>query len=233
MRTFAFVFARGGSKGLPGKNILPLLGKPLLAYAIEVAKSFDEIEQIFVSTDDVQIAAVANAYGAIVIDRPAELASDTSAEILSWRHAVAWVEQNYGTFERFISLPATAPLRHRDDVIAAMDKLDETKADICVSMTAAHRSPYFNIVRQLPNGLVDIAIKPDDLLTRRQDAPLLFDLTTVVYVTSPAYISQSNGVLSGKVTAVEIPKHRAIDIDDIYDFKVAEALLAYSSEQMA
>lgn len=233
MRTFAFVFARGGSKGLPGKNIRPLLGKPLLAYAIELAKSIGEIEQVFVSTDDEQISAVASAYGAVVIERPAELASDTSAEFLAWRHAVAWVEQRYGHFDRFVSLPATAPLRNHEDVRAAMCKLHQTNADICVSMSAAHRSPYFNMVRQLPDGLVEIALKNEGVVIRRQDAPVLFDLTTVVYVTTPAYIRHSHGVLSGKVAAVEIPKQRAVDIDDLYDFLVAEALLKHSLEQIA
>lgn len=233
MRTFAFVFARGGSKGLPGKNIRPLLGKPLLGYAIDLANSFDDIEQVFVSTDDKEIAAVAIEYGAIVIDRPAELATDTSAEFLAWRHAVAWAEQNYGVFDRFMSLPATAPLRNKDDVRAAMLKLYLTNADICVSMSPAHRSPFFNMVRQLPDGLVEIALKSEGEVIRRQDAPVLYDLTTVVYVTTPNYIRNSNGVLSGKVTAVEIPKQRAIDIDDIYDFLVAEALLKHSLEQVA
>jgi CMP-N-acetylneuraminic acid synthetase len=233
MRTFAFVFARGGSKGLPGKNIRPLLGKPLLGYAIELAKSLDDIEQVFVSTDDKEIAEVAIAYGAMVIDRPSELASDTSAEFLSWRHAVTWVEQQYGVFDRFISLPATAPLRSKDDVRAAMLKLHQTNADICVSMSPAERSPFFNMVRQLPDGLVEIALKSDGEVIRRQDAPVLFDLTTVVYVTTPAYIHHSDGVLSGKVAAVEIPKQRAVDIDDIYDFLVAETLLKHSLEQIA
>lgn len=225
MRTFAFVFARGGSKGLPGKNIKPLLGKPLLCYSIEVAQQLPEIEQVFVSTDDVQIALIAQAAGAVVIERPTELASDTSPEFLAWRHAVDYVEQHYGHFDGFISLPATAPLRSKEDVQAAMLKLQQTNADICVSITPAQRSPYFNMVRQLPDGLVDIAIKDNGLFVRRQDAPELFDLTTVVYATSPDYIRQSPGVLAGKVTAVIIPKQRAVDIDDNYDFMWAEAML--------
>jgi N-acylneuraminate cytidylyltransferase len=226
MRTFAFVFARGGSKGLPRKNIKPLRGKPLLCYSIELAQQLPEVEQVFVSTEDADIASTAQAAGAIVIERPAELATDTSAEFLAWRHAVDWVEQHYGQFDHFVSLPATAPLRSKEDVQAALLKLQQTGADICVSMTPAQRSPYFNMVRQQPDGLVDIAIKDNGQLIRRQDAPELFDLTTVVYATSPAYIRQSAGVLTGKVTAVIIPKQRAVDIDDIYDFMLAEVLLS-------
>src|SRR5690606_8070085 len=116
--------------GLPGKNIKPLLGKPLLCYSIELAQQMSEIEQVFVSTDDTQIARIAQAAGAVVIERPAELASDTSAEFLAWRHAVDYVEQHYGHFDCFVSLPATAPLRSKEDVQAALLKLRQADADI-------------------------------------------------------------------------------------------------------
>ena len=96
MRNFAFIFARGGSKGLPGKNIKELVGKPLLQYSIDTALAIDEIEKVFVSTDDVDIANCAKQCGAIVIDRPAELATDQSPEWLSWRHAIDWVTEQYG-----------------------------------------------------------------------------------------------------------------------------------------
>uniref|UniRef100_UPI003F66515A acylneuraminate cytidylyltransferase family protein n=1 Tax=Aeromonas hydrophila TaxID=644 RepID=UPI003F66515A len=87
VRTIAFIFARGGSKGLPQKNIKPLDGKPLIQYSIETALATAGIEQVFVSTDDAAIASVARAAGAEIIERPAELATDTSPEWLSWRHA--------------------------------------------------------------------------------------------------------------------------------------------------
>lgn len=111
MRNIAFIFARGGSKGLPGKNIKPLAGKPLVTYSIETAQRCSSIECVFVSTDDADIASVARESGATVIVRPAELATDTSPEWLSWRHAIEWVESHHGKFDGFVSLPATSPLR--------------------------------------------------------------------------------------------------------------------------
>lgn len=122
MRNFAFIFARGGSKGLPGKNIKPLAGKPLLQYSIDTALASDLIEQVFVSTDDQAIAQVAIEGGAILIERPAELATDQSPEWLSWRHAVEWATEHYGSFDGFVSLPVTSPLRSQEDVEDAILK---------------------------------------------------------------------------------------------------------------
>lgn len=226
MKNFAFVFARGGSKGLPGKNIKPLDGKPLIQYSIETAKDCPSIDEVFVSTDDIAIADVARKAGAIIIERPAELASDTSPEWLSWRHAIEWVENHYGKFKYFVSLPATSPLRDVSDVEGAITKLESSIADICISVTPASRSPYFNMVKVLDNGTCELVIKPEGALTRRQDAPDVFDITTVVYVATPKFIQNNDSLFSGKVTSVVIPKDRAVDIDDIYDFNMAEAILS-------
>ncbi|MCA3962251.1 acylneuraminate cytidylyltransferase family protein [Vibrio vulnificus] len=225
MKNCAFIFARGGSKGLPRKNIKLLAGKPLLQYSIDTALAAPSIEHVFVSTDDSEIADVARASGAIVIERPAELASDTSPEWLSWRHAIEWVQAHYGEFDGFISLPATSPLRSIDDVEGAINKLFTTEADICISVTPASRSPFFNMVKQTETGMVELVNKPQGEVARRQDAPAVFDITTVVYATTPHFVLNHYGIFSGKVTSIEVPKERAVDIDDIYDFKLAQAIL--------
>ena len=121
MRTFAFVFARGGSKGIPRKNLQLLDGNPLLAWSIEMGQSLSEVEQVFVSTEDAEIAEVASTFGAEVIQRPDHLAQDTSPEWLAWQHAIEWVQERLGTFDRFLSLPTTAPLRSLQDVQSCLD----------------------------------------------------------------------------------------------------------------
>lgn len=229
MKNCAFIFARGGSKGLPRKNIKLLAGKPLLQHSIDTALTAPSIDQVFVSTDDAEIADVAYAAGAIVIDRPAELASDTSPEWLSWRHAVEWVQAHYGEFDGFVSLPATSPLRSVDDVEGAINKLILTEADICISVTPACRSPFFNMVKLTESGMVELVNNPQGEVVRRQDAPEVFDITTVVYATTPNFVLTHNGIFSGKVTSIEVPKERAVDIDDIYDFKLAEAIIQGNS----
>jgi len=95
MRTFAFIFARGGSKGVPGKNIKEICGKPLIAYSIEIAKEIKSIEKIFVSTEDDNIATVAKEFGADIIPRPHLLAKDDSPEWLAWQHAIKWLEEKF------------------------------------------------------------------------------------------------------------------------------------------
>ena len=103
MKTFAFIFARGGSKGLPRKNVRKLAGKPLIAHSIDAAKEISSINKIFVSTEDPEIASIAKQNQAIVINRPSCLASDNSPEWLSWKHAINYTQDNFGTFQNFIS----------------------------------------------------------------------------------------------------------------------------------
>ncbi|WP_454442548.1 acylneuraminate cytidylyltransferase family protein [Vibrio bathopelagicus] len=225
MKNFAFIFARGGSKGLPGKNIRPLAGKPLLQYSVETAIASPSIDKVFVSTDDDDIAKVAIESGAILIERPAELGTDTSPEWLSWRHAIEWVEEHYGKFDGFISLPATSPLRSIEDVELSIKKRLKLKADICISVTPASRNPFFNMVTVNQDELVELVCKPEMTISRRQDAPKVLDITTVVYVTTPTFVLNHYGLFAGKVTSIEVPKARAVDIDDIYDFRMAEAIL--------
>jgi len=224
--SYAFVFARRGSKGLPGKNIKPLLGKPLIQYSIEVALQTSGIDKVFVSTDDNDIAKVSRSVGAIVIDRPVELAQDDSPEWQAWKHAIRWVEQRYGKFEEFISLPATSPLRSVKDVETAMLRKSNIGADICIAITPANRSPYFNMVKESGNNLIELVNKPTNSISRRQDAPEVFDITTVVYVANVEFVLNNNNLFDGTVTSIEVPKHRAVDIDDRYDFNFAESILS-------
>lgn len=226
-KCYAFIFARGGSKGLPGKNKKLFDGIPLLAHSIQLALKTSSISRVFLSTDCEELAQIGRTYGAEVpFMRPAELALDTSPEWLSWRHAVAEVEKLYGEFDMFVSLPPTAPLRSVDDVEACITLLTED-VDIVVTCTPAARNPYFNMLRQNDNGSFDIAFTPETPFTRRQDAPQFYDMTTVAYVTRPLFIKKNSGIFDGKLTAHCVPIERAIDIDTILDFELAQF---YSSQ---
>ncbi len=229
MSNFGFIFARGGSKGLVGKNIKLLHGKPLIGYSIESAQDTPEIDKVFVSTDDAEIAKIAESFGAIVIDRPKVLAGDTSAEWDAWRHAIEYVREEYGDFDLFISLPATSPLRAVNDTQAAINELLNSGADICISITPANRSPFFNMVTLNNNGYAELVNSPKESVLRRQDAPTVFDITTVVYVAKTEFILQKYGIFSGKVATINVPKERAVDIDDIYDFMMAESIMSRDS----
>lgn len=222
-RTFAFIFARGGSKGLPGKNIKKLGGIPLLAHSIRLAQAMNRIERVFVSTDDAQIAAVATQFGADLIDRPAALATDTASEWMAWQHAIEHVRALGLDFNVFLSLPATSPLRNAQDVSNCLDAL-QADTDVVITVTPSSRSPYFNMVRTDAAGLAQIVLGATEF-KRRQDVPVVYDITTVAYVARPDFILTHGRLFEGRVRPVIVPKERAVDIDDNYDFKLAQALL--------
>ena len=231
-----FVFARGGSQGIPRKNLRLLADKPLLAHAIETARASIFIDRVMVSTDDAEIAAVAQACGAEVpFMRPPELAGPESPEWLAWRHAVTTLralEPEAPQLDALVSVPATAPLRAVADVDACIRTLLETDADIVITMTASARSPYFNMVILDDGGYARLVVSPEEgPITRRQDAPQTYDVTTVAYAVRPAYVMEADGVFDGRVRTVLVPPERALDIDTEWDLELAELLLARSRAQ--
>ena len=233
MTTVACIFARGGSKGLPGKNVRPLGGKPLIVWSIEQALSVNRIDRVLVSTDSQEIADIAKQSGAEVpFIRPAELASDQSPEWLAWRHMLNFLKESEGCYPNsMISLPATAPLRSIVDIENCLDQYDKGEFDVVITMTDAHRNPYFNMVTQDKSGKIDLVIPSQGSVARRQDAPEVFDMTTVAYVVNPDFVMNKIGIFSGRVGSVYVPLTRAIDIDTLLDFKIAELLLEMNKTQ--
>ena len=223
MNYVALICARGGSKGLPGKNIRPLAGRPLIAWAIGHARAVGRIGRVIVSTDSEEIAAVARAAGAEVpFLRPAELAQDNSPEWSVWRHALNYLKETDGTYpDALMSVPATAPLRAVEDLERCLDEFDKGGADMVITVTDAHRNPYFNMVKVLPDGALSLVIPAADSIIRRQDAPVVYDVTTVAYVARPEFVMSRNGVFEGRVRLVHIPAERALYIDTTLDFSIA------------
>jgi N-acylneuraminate cytidylyltransferase len=227
MKVIAFIFARGGSKGLPGKNIRSFGGKPLIAWSIQDALAINRIERIIVSTDSEEIATVARDFGAEVpFLRPAELARDDSSEWLAWQHALTYVRETTGAFpEVMLSIPTTAPLRLAEDIENCLNEFEKGGADVVITITDAHRSPYFNMVKDNGDGTVGLVNLPQSTLVRRQDAPLVYDMATVCYVANPVFVMTHNATFEGRVRAVHVPVERAIDIDTSLDFLIAKFLM--------
>jgi N-acylneuraminate cytidylyltransferase len=229
IKCVAFIFARGGSKGVPKKNIRDLGGVPLIAHSINSAKKSSFIDQVIVSTDSVEIADIASSYGAEVpFIRPAELAGDRSSEFDAWKHAITAYRENFANdFDVFVSLPPTSPLRSIADIDSCIHEYISTEADMVVTVKNASRSPYFNMVKQDKDGFVSLACLMSDgtRFIRRQDAPKVYDMTTVAYVSSPDFILESDSIFSGKMRSVIIPDERAVDIDTMLDFNFAEFLI--------
>jgi len=222
----AFIFARGGSKGLPGKNIKMFAGKPLIAWAIEHAHEAQGIRRVIVSTDSKEIATIATRYGAEVpFMRPSHLAKDDSPEWLSWRHALEFIRDDEGSFpSAMVSVPVTAPLRQPIDIERCLELFSKGDADVVITVTDAHRNPYFNMVTMKSNGSIELILSRTSGIRRRQDAPEVFDMTSVAYVANPAFVMTHESVFAGSVKAVRVPIERSIDIDTLLDFEMAEFL---------
>ncbi len=226
MKYVVLICARGGSKGLPGKNIRPLNGVPLIGWSIKIAKELDNISRIIVSTDSTDIAQIAKEFGAeIPFIRPDHLSQDDSPEWLVWRHAINHLVENDGEMiDALVVLPVTAPLRSIDDVKKCIDLFESENVDSVITVSEASRSPYFNMIVD-KNGFSELVIPPESQIIRRQDAPEVFDMTTVAYVVGANFVNRHNGIFEGRIKSVVIPQERAIDIDNLIDFKVAECLL--------
>lgn len=226
MSIVAFIFARGGSKGLPGKNILNFAGKPLIVWAIEQAKSISRIDKVIVSTDSEEIAEIALKAGAEVpYIRPKDLASDNAPEWMAWRHALNNYKNSEGAYPRvMLSLPVTSPLRSLTDIENCLDIYETAKADAVIGITDAHRNPYFNMVVKDKNQELNLVMSSDRAISRRQDADRIYDLTTVAYAIRPDFIFACESLFEGVVKSFEVPQERAIDIDTAFDFKVAELI---------
>lgn len=228
-KVIALVFARGGSKGLPGKNILPLGNTPLLGHSIMLANRLQCVDNVYVSTDDEAIKAVALEYGAKCIDRPEPLARDDSKELDAWRHAIQWLENQAVDFDVILSLPTTSPMRSIEDVEACVNLLND-ETDAVITVTPASRNPYFNMVRREKNGETTIFAHSSGY-ANRQEAPEVYDMTTVAYVVNKNFVKTTERLLDGRVKSVVVPKERAIDIDDALDYEFAKLLWRNAHEQ--
>ena len=229
---YAWIFARGGSKGLPRKNLRALMGKPLIAYAIEAGRQSNLIDRVFVSTDDVEIAEVAKQYGAEVpFMRPAALASDQAAERLAWRHAIEWT-RNSGLppMEVMVSLPPTSPLRTVAEIEQGIQRFCEGGADTVIAVSRSDRHPAFNMVNMKNDGTVALVLPRPEKGTRRQDFPPVYNISTAFYVTAPEFVLKTDSFWDGATGAIEIPAAHAVDIDSGLDFQLAELLLRSQEE---
>lgn len=233
MTTVACIFARGGSKGIPNKNIKTFSGRPLISWAVELALRVRQINEVFVSTDSEEIAEIARRAGATVpFIRPSELATDTSPEWHSWQHFISYLTDKGGRLpEVFLSLPATSPLRSINDVENCLYEFKKGRADFVVGITPSYRNPYFNMIKKGQDNQVNLVIQQVEKFSTRQDTPEIFDLTTVCYVGKPSTILTKNSIFEGKVAGVEIPRERAIDIDTELDFQIAEFLFKSKANQ--
>lgn len=225
----ALICARGGSKGLPGKNLKRLGDKSLIGHAIDIGLKSPSIDRVFVSTDCSDIAEEATRCGAEVpFMRREELATDNASEWDAWKDAAEWFLNNNINCNAMVMLSPTAPLRSVENVEAAIQLFYTQPCDGVISVTDAHRNPYFNMVTVNEVGVAKIGIETKQPLYRRQDAPSFYDITTVCYVMKPSYIMNNVHLFDGVIQCNHIPEENSIDIDTPFDFMLAEAIMKWS-----
>jgi len=224
----AFIFARGGSKGLPGKNLRDLNGKSLLQRSIETCLSIDTISRVIVSTDSNEIAEAALSFGAQVpFMRPLDLASDESPELDSWKHALRTIESLEGTMpEAIVSVPTTAPLRQTDDVLNCLELYERVQPDLVVTSAPSPHNPYFNLFQPLESGEVKVPMLNSEKPFRRQNVPQVNFITPICYVAKSSYVLNCQNLYEGTVREFSVDPERALDIDTLVDFQFAEFLLS-------
>ncbi len=222
------ICCRGGSKGVPGKNIKDLKGKPLIAYTIEAAKGSALINDLIISTDDDNIAGIAKQYGAAVpFKRPADLANDTASKWPVFIHAVEEYEKITGeTIDYLVDLDVTVPLKTPGDIDGAIQMaLSDTSTDVVITGYEPERNPYFNMMEVKENGFAEIVKKGERPIVRRQDAPQVYSLTPAAYVVKKSALYDFEHWSKAKCKIFPIPRERAVDIDTEIDFKIVEFLM--------
>ncbi len=220
----AFIFARGGSKGIKDKNIIDLAGKPLIYYSINHALSCEKIKDVFVSTDNEKIKEISKELGAQIINRPPALAEDDSPELDSWKHAINEKKDTFKDNQPFISLPTTSPLRDFKKINTAIDLFCNSNFDLVLGVSESIRNPYLNMGELRSNGNFEVLSSSKNFY-RRQDTPKTYDISTNFYVGSPSYLMECKNIMEGKIGVVEITRMEAIDIDERYDLHLAKLLM--------
>lgn len=224
------ICARGGSKGVKGKNIKNLAGFPLIYYTIKQALEWGKAKHVITTTDSEEIAQIAKSFGSEVpFMRPQDLATDTCGTLPVLHHALAAAEDFYKEkFDLVMDLPVTAPVRTKEDLDGSLKLFLEKKPKTLISVVNAHRNPYFNMLEEGTDGRVNYS-KTGDFI-RRQDAPLVYDMNNSIYIYQSDYLKDPNNMkaISDDTIAYVMNDLSAVDIDTEVDFKILESLIKES-----
>jgi CMP-N,N'-diacetyllegionaminic acid synthase len=223
-RVIAVVPARGGSKSIPGKNIKPLLGKPLLAWSIDVARQVTEIDRVIVSTDDPTIASVGEAFGAEIYLRPAHLATDEALVIDALKDLLHRLELEGEKPEWVVLLEPTCPLRTEEDVLRCLELVSQGNYDSVATFKDADLNPHR--AWRLTDGVPEVFIPGAVPWLPRQKLPKAYQLNGAVYIFRAGLLAEeAKSLLVGRLGAVLMPRERSQDIDDHLDFMIVETLM--------
>lgn len=232
-KVIATICARGGSKGVPNKNIRPILGKPLLLYTLEQVKALPWVDRIVVSTDSEAIKEVATTANIEVpFLRPSEFAQDDSPKIPAILCAISQAEQTWKEqYDIVLDLDPTSPLRGLDDIEAVMQMLMQPRTEIVVTATPSYKNPYFNMIEQTKTGYIKRVKQPKKIITRRQDAPKVYDMNASIYGMKISALKKWQTYFTPKTRVHIMAEDRSIDIDRPIDFLLVEHVLQLRSHE--
>lgn len=223
------IAARGGSKGLKGKNIRLLMGKPLIAYTVEQAVRWGRGADIICSTDSAEIARIARAYGAKTpFVRPDHLAGDKAGKVGVIRHALVESEKIFGKrYDIIVDLDVTAPIRRISDLDNCLKIFDRYNPKTLFSVVKSRKNPYFNMIEQKKDGRAVLCCKPKRAVLSRQKAPLVYDMNASIYFYARRYLLNKKNItaISDDSIAYIMDDLAGIDIDKKLDFDFVEYLI--------
>jgi N-acylneuraminate cytidylyltransferase/CMP-N,N'-diacetyllegionaminic acid synthase len=227
MKRLCSICARGGSKGVPNKNLRPLLDKPVIAHSLLQAKASNLFEKIAVSSDSEEILRTAEKWGAdILVRRPAEMAADETPKLPVIQHCFREAEKASGIrFDIAVDLDATSPLRDVQDIRGAVRLLEEKKVSSVLTGTPARHSPYFNLVETDEKNVVHLSKPRKVPVGRRQDSPKCYDLNASVYVWTRHGLLGAESVFNEDTLLYVMPPERSVDIDSELDFEFVNHLM--------
>ena len=228
MNVLAIIPARGGSKGIPKKNIYPLCGKPLIAWTIEAVNGSRYISRTILSSDSAEIIEVAGRYGIEApFVRPKELAEDDTPALPVIRHAVDWLKENEDyTPDYIVLLQPTSPLRTSRHIDEALEKLIHSDADSIVSVvkTPHQYNPYS--IMEMKDGFLKPFLKYDERKNIRQLKPVFYARNgAAIYAFTYECLMKKNSIFGDKILAYEMSREESIDVDDMLDMRICELLI--------
>lgn len=220
MSIITIIPARGGSKGVPRKNVRSLGDKPLIAHSILDAKEAKFVDKVYVSTDDPEIAEVSSKYGAEIIHRPDRIAGDTASSETALIHGLSEIEKKGISPELIIFLQCTSPIRSGEDIDRAIEKLQAENADSLLSVTLSHRFLWEEVDGSAKSINYDYRHRP-----RRQDMQPQYVENGSIYIFKPWVLKEFGNRLGGKISLFPMMEAASWDIDSVLDFEVAEFLV--------
>lgn len=228
-KILAVVPARGGSKDLPGKNIIQLAGKPLIGWPIHAAKASKYIDRLLVSTDDMEIANIARSLGAEVpFLRPKKYATDKASSFSFIKHAIEFMSSKGFRFDYFILLEPTSPLTETEDIDKALEKLEEKRkiADSLVGVCKAETSHPFFCSKINEKGLLEpIMLKKFPSSLRRQDLENIFFFDGSIYISDIPVLLEKKSFYHDRTLPIIFPRWKSFEVDEIFDLFCIEAII--------